>query len=72
MQKALANLNKDADGKLSAAEFNRGPKIFQRLDKNGDGFLDENEFKGAGVPAPKATPKAAEPTEVTPELGVPR
>ncbi len=68
-KKLLERFDKDADGKLSAAEFDRGPKFFQRLDKNGDGFIDENEFKAAGAAAPKAqeTPKTPEPGELTPE-----
>ena len=69
-KKLLERFDKDADGKVSAAEFDRGPKLFQRLDKNGDGFIDESEFKGAGASkpeAPKEAPKPAETTEVTPE-----
>ena len=66
-KKLLARFDKDGDGKLSAAEFDRGPRIFQRLDKNGDGFIDENEFKGAGAQMPNETPKLPETTEVTPE-----
>jgi len=67
-KKLLERFDKDADGKISAAEFDRGPKIFKRLDKNGDGFVDESEFKSAGPGAKsKEAPKPAVPTAVTPE-----
>jgi mono/diheme cytochrome c family protein len=66
-KKLLERFDKDADGRISAAEFERGPKLFQRLDRNGDGFIDEDEFKGAAGGKSKEPPKAAEPTVVTPE-----
>jgi len=71
-KKLLERFDKNADGKISAAEYTRGPAFFRRLDKNGDGFLDESEFKGLPGGKPKATPEGAAPspstpTEVTPE-----
>ncbi len=74
-KKLLERLDKDADGKLSATEFDRAPRLFQRLDKNHDGLIDESEFKSSPVPKGKEPAKEpakdagkpAMPVEVTPE-----
>jgi hypothetical protein len=66
-KRLLERFDKDGDGKVSAAEFERGPRFFQRLDKNGDGFVEESEFKGTGATKPKEAEQPAVATAVTPE-----
>jgi len=65
-KKLLERFDKDADGRISAAEYTRGPKIFQRLDRNGDGFLDEGEFNGQPGAKPKAPVAAPESVGLKP------
>ena len=38
-------MDKDNDGKVSRAEFLGQPAMFDRIDSNGDGFLDKDEIK---------------------------
>ena len=45
----MADFDKDADGKVAKSEFDGPEKLFERLDRNGDGFVDETETpKGKG------------------------
>ena len=37
--------DKDGDGKVSADEYDRGKKTFDRLDANGDGFITAEDAK---------------------------
>lgn len=41
----LAELDKDGDKKLSSEEFQLGKEVFQKADRNADGFLDMEELK---------------------------
>ena len=45
----IARFDKDDDGKVAKEEFDGPAEHFTRLDKNGDGFIDESE-------APKGPP----------------
>jgi Ca2+-binding EF-hand superfamily protein len=45
----IQNFDKDGDGRVARAEFTGCDKLFDRLDQNGDGFIDDTE-------APKAPP----------------
>ena len=48
MREALKAMDADGDGKVSEAEYT-GPVPFERLDRNGDGFLDAADApQGAG------------------------
>jgi hypothetical protein len=51
-------MDQDRDGKVSRDEFT-GPKArFDQLDKNGDGFLTQQEFLGGAVGKAAAKGKA--------------
>merc|ERR1711988_2035778 len=65
-KKILESLDEDHDGKISLAEFSaafinrkvssqqeRMWNVFQQLDKNMDGFLDEKELRSAASNLPK-------------------
>ena len=41
--KFIARLDKDGDGRVSAAEFKGNKKHFKQLDKNNDGYISEDE-----------------------------
>jgi hypothetical protein len=51
----VARLDKNGDGKVSAAEFDGPADAFKAMDKNHDGFLSEAE-------APKGPPPRRRPT----------
>ncbi|MCZ6598639.1 MAG: hypothetical protein O7B99_13455 [Planctomycetota bacterium] len=40
--------DKDADGKITRAEYTRDDEHWKRLDTNGDGWLDQAEFEQGG------------------------
>ena len=40
-----SDYDKDGDGKVSADEYDRGKKTFDRLDANGDGFITAEDAK---------------------------
>jgi Ca2+-binding EF-hand superfamily protein len=44
VKELIARLDKDKNGKLSAAELKMGKEAFAKLDKNGDGQLDAKEI----------------------------
>jgi hypothetical protein len=50
----VQRLDKDHDGKVSRREFDGPPHHFDRLDRNGDGYLSEDE-------APKGPPRPPPP-----------
>jgi len=41
---AVSRRDKDSDGKVSAAEWDKSPDIFAKIDANGDGFITPQEF----------------------------
>jgi cytochrome c553 len=55
----------DGDGKVSLSEYPRGETLFRRVDRDGDGFLTERDFRSGprrpGAPLPPREPKPAEP-----------
>lgn len=54
MMDRLEAMDTDGDGKVSAAEFEAGlMAAFERLDQNGDGFLDETDRGARGNAAPE-------------------
>ena len=46
-QETIKALDKDGDGKLTAAELGVDPRIFQRIDRDGDGKVTAEELAGA-------------------------
>jgi len=44
----VAKYDKDKDGKVTAAEYDRGAAKFQAYDKDGDGVLSRADFAGGG------------------------
>jgi len=42
--RAVSNRDKDGDGRVSPAEWEKSREIFDRIDKNGDGFLTPDDF----------------------------
>ena len=49
MRKRLRGMDTDKDGRVSQAEFQGPPALFQRLDRNRDGYVDaEDRPKGNG------------------------
>jgi len=59
-EQILARDDTNKDGKISKEEFRGPPAIFQRLDRNGDGFIDKAEHDGAFPPGKPTTPKTEE------------
>ncbi len=55
--------DKDHDGKVSRGEFRGPPPLFQRLDRNNDGFLTRDEHEAFMPPAAPAAP----PTQPRPQ-----
>lgn len=49
----IKRLDKDNDGKVSKEEFTGPPEHFTGLDKNGDGFITEDEMPQGSPPQPK-------------------
>ncbi len=47
----IARLDRDGDGRVSAAEFDGPPQHFATLDENGDGFLDASEAPSGPPPS---------------------
>jgi len=45
----MLRLDKDGDGKISAAEYGGGEERFARYDKDKDGFITEDELKAVGA-----------------------
>ena len=41
---AVSKRDTDGDGKISVAEWNKSPKLFSKIDGDGDGFLTPQEF----------------------------
>ena len=48
-------MDKDADGKVSRAEFTGRAAVFDRLDANKDGFLEKSEIPNPDEPAKPKT-----------------
>jgi hypothetical protein len=46
--KIFKRMDKNNDRQISRDEWSRKPKAFDKLDRNGDGFLNEEEIKEAG------------------------
>jgi dienelactone hydrolase len=42
--RAVSRRDSDGDGKVSAAEWDRSPNVFSKIDADGDGFLTPQEF----------------------------
>lgn len=42
--KAVSNKDANGDGKVSLEEWPKSPKIFKKIDKDGDGFLSPEDF----------------------------
>ena len=47
----LRAMDKDGDGKVSRAEFTGRPAMFDRLDRNNDGYITRDELPGANLGA---------------------
>ena len=60
MREALKAMDTDGDGKVSAAEYT-GPIPFERLDRNGDGFLDAADAPRGPDQGPGRGPGDGEP-----------
>ena len=61
-ERLVARLDKNLDGKISQAEFNRGRRAFQRFDTDKDGFLSKEEFKARRNRGRQAQPAPQEPS----------
>ncbi|TWU36062.1 alpha/beta hydrolase fold domain-containing protein [Novipirellula artificiosorum] len=46
-QKVVTNQDRDRDGRISEEEFRGGPALWQRLDRNKDGFITNEEHDAA-------------------------
>ncbi len=46
--KIFKQMDKNNDRQISRDEWSRKPKAFDKLDRNGDGILNEEELKEAG------------------------
>lgn len=57
----LAKYDGDGDGRVAAAEYDRGSETFARLDKNGDGSVTEADFERADDHGPAMTPERMVP-----------
>ncbi|NQW00186.1 MAG: EF-hand domain-containing protein [Rhodospirillales bacterium] len=54
--KAVARRDADGDGKISRGEWDKSGKAFNKIDKDGDGFLSADDFaKHWGVALPEKT-----------------
>ena len=63
LRRAIRQSDQDGDGKLSREEApERIRNIFDRVDTNGDGFLDDNEARQQ----PRAQPEPAQPAPAQP------
>ncbi len=61
---AVKALDHDGDGRVSLSEWDKPKKPFQRIDKNGDGYLTAEEFAADwGVPMP-GSEEAATPAVI--------
>lgn len=69
--------DKNKDGKISKDEYERGDETFARLDRNGDGFLTQNDWDGVRGRRPRQRPGdrlvgiAPEEGEVAPDFNLP-
>jgi Ca2+-binding EF-hand superfamily protein len=61
----VKRFDENGDGKVSREEFKGAPAIFDRMDRNKDGFVGPGDEAPAGNPEPPAAPKdpPAEPKE---------
>jgi hypothetical protein len=57
---AIAALDSDHDGTISAAEIKAAPESLKALDKNGDGLISPEELHPKG-PAPEGQPRPGGP-----------
>ena len=69
--------DKNKDGKISKEEYERGDETFARLDRNGDGFLTQNDWdsvrgrRSRQRPGDRLFGIAPEEGEVAPDFNLP-
>jgi hypothetical protein len=56
-RRSLQQMDTNSDGRISRDEWNRKPERFDKLDMNGDGYLDREEAVAAGRAHAKRTLK---------------
>ena len=67
MQRFLEKYDEDSDGKVSRQEWRGRNEGFDRLDRNGDGFIDGTDFQGRGGKQ-RGGAKGGTPTELPARL----
>lgn len=68
LKKRLAAMDSDGDGKITKAEYRGNPRLFERLDRNGDDVLDAEDIGGAQPNRGGKDDKAAAPKVLPPGL----